>query len=488
MQVDVSESVSAEPTKDHMEPAPLMSIEFKENDPTDAGDAMDVDTMDTRQSIINDDEQSHGSKGADIPLSSMPQIKDGVAALPFGNRHTLPQIENHCSSMEGQGYNQPDSEQGPLFLSAPILKVVQRPSSNQHNPPSHLETSSQNPGFRPPYFDTDKRIFSAGNLRSNGRRRRKSPRKDVIELDCKRNDAPSAMYQIEEDSEIPATDRLDFDNDFDPIYHDILASEGLKSAAKFTQDINAGRRKSNTPVLGGDLQVPTGAVLHRPKYTRDVDSSASGPLPPPHLLLIPSKKSRAVQPRRRKNAIRHGSTAFGCVQESMEETPYAPTTQGTINPRSYRHATHYWKFEQIIDNATGHVLVEGPEHFGITQVLNPNGRVLAGVSRRRTRTSLSEERTALAAMSGQINDVIEVHIDDDLLGAAAIGAPVEKWKRLMNSNEGVGDDENDNQNGSDGEKTLCADDDHTTERGTENDASTLGITEARLSSPDPLAG
>lgn len=62
--------------------------------------------------------------------------------------------------------------------------------------------------------------------------------------------------------------------------------------------------------------------------------------------------------------------------------------------------------------------------FGITQIQNAGGQIMvAGSSRRREN----------ANSSPALNRIIEIHIDDDLVGAAESTTPVEKFRRLMNS-------------------------------------------------------
>ncbi|KAK7700627.1 hypothetical protein SLS64_010771 [Diaporthe eres] len=62
--------------------------------------------------------------------------------------------------------------------------------------------------------------------------------------------------------------------------------------------------------------------------------------------------------------------------------------------------------------------------FGITSVQNARGQIMmAGSSRRRENVNSSPA----------LNRTIEIHIDDDLVGAAESSTPVEKFRRLMNS-------------------------------------------------------
>ncbi|KAG6358003.1 hypothetical protein INS49_013886 [Diaporthe citri] len=62
--------------------------------------------------------------------------------------------------------------------------------------------------------------------------------------------------------------------------------------------------------------------------------------------------------------------------------------------------------------------------FGITEVQITGGQVMvAGSSRRRENVNSSPA----------LNRTIEIHIDDDLVGAAESSTPVEKFRRLMNS-------------------------------------------------------
>lgn len=62
--------------------------------------------------------------------------------------------------------------------------------------------------------------------------------------------------------------------------------------------------------------------------------------------------------------------------------------------------------------------------FGITRIQNARGQIMvAGSSRRRENVNSSPA----------LNRTIEIHIDDDLVGAAESATPVAKFRRLMNS-------------------------------------------------------
>lgn len=66
--------------------------------------------------------------------------------------------------------------------------------------------------------------------------------------------------------------------------------------------------------------------------------------------------------------------------------------------------------------------------FGITEIRNARGEIMVGhSSRRHISNNNNNSRPAL-------NRTIEIHVEDDLVGAAESSAPVEKFRRLMNPN------------------------------------------------------
>lgn len=62
--------------------------------------------------------------------------------------------------------------------------------------------------------------------------------------------------------------------------------------------------------------------------------------------------------------------------------------------------------------------------FGITEIQDARGQIIVTGSSRRRKNANS---------SPALNRTIEIHIDDDLVGAAESSTPVEKFRRLMNS-------------------------------------------------------
>lgn len=93
---------------------------------------------------------------------------------------------------------------------------------------------------------------------------------------------------------------------------------------------------------------------------------------------------------------------------------------------------------QIVDEDSGEVVAAAPDRFGITRVMDKNGIVLFDTkmrARRRREGKEAEARAEMHAMSLQAGSAIEVHVDDDLVGAAAAGSSAEKWTRLMGSSE-----------------------------------------------------
>lgn len=90
-------------------------------------------------------------------------------------------------------------------------------------------------------------------------------------------------------------------------------------------------------------------------------------------------------------------------------------------------------FNQIVDKYSGQVLAAAPDRFGITQVINGNGVVLFDTRKLVLRDQEAEAWSEMEVLREQAGSVADVHIDDDLVGAAAVDAPPEKWRRLMGS-------------------------------------------------------
>lgn len=104
--------------------------------------------------------------------------------------------------------------------------------------------------------------------------------------------------------------------------------------------------------------------------------------------------------------------------------------------------SQFQTFDQITDDDSGQILAASPDRFGITQVTDENGIVLFSTGSSLRRSDLeAESRSVMQALSQQVADVVEVHVEDDLVGAAAANAPPEKWRRLMGSSkeDGNGD-------------------------------------------------
>lgn len=70
------------------------------------------------------------------------------------------------------------------------------------------------------------------------------------------------------------------------------------------------------------------------------------------------------------------------------------------------------------------VIDDDPATFGITEIRNAGGEVMFDARRRVSNNNNS---------SPALNRTIDIHVDDDLVGAAEASAPVEKFRRLMNS-------------------------------------------------------
>lgn len=96
-------------------------------------------------------------------------------------------------------------------------------------------------------------------------------------------------------------------------------------------------------------------------------------------------------------------------------------------------------FGRIEDRLSGNILAAGPEQFGITEVTNENGIVLYD-ARTSRRNSEAVMQSRMQEMNQHIADVAEIHVDDDLVGAFAVGSPPEKWRRLMSfsKEDGIG--------------------------------------------------
>lgn len=75
-------------------------------------------------------------------------------------------------------------------------------------------------------------------------------------------------------------------------------------------------------------------------------------------------------------------------------------------------------------NDVGIVIDDDPSDFGIMEIRNERGQIMAkGSSRRRDNVDSSP----------LLNRTIDIHIEDDLVGAAESTTPVEKFRRLMDS-------------------------------------------------------
>lgn len=75
-------------------------------------------------------------------------------------------------------------------------------------------------------------------------------------------------------------------------------------------------------------------------------------------------------------------------------------------------------------SSMGTVIDDDPSAFGITEIRNARGQIMVkGSSKRRENTHSSPA----------LNRTIDIHIEDDLVGAAESSAPAEKFRRLMTS-------------------------------------------------------
>lgn len=123
---------------------------------------------------------------------------------------------------------------------------------------------------------------------------------------------------------------------------------------------------------------------------------------------------------------------------SPADAPYTPHRSGRE-----KHHGQAINFESIFDppeddpyggslafrrlkTRDGAVIAEDPGVYGITEIRNAMGiRVARGTS---SRAYSDDNQTPTLN-----KQVIDIHIDDDLAGAAEVGAPVEKFRRLMSS-------------------------------------------------------
>lgn len=133
-------------------------------------------------------------------------------------------------------------------------------------------------------------------------------------------------------------------------------------------------------------------------------------------------RSRSIQPLTSPSEStpqRHEAIAFAFELEFAENIPldFNAATLDVGNIMSQMQI-----FGQIVDDDSGEVLAAGPDHFGITQVMNEHG-ILLFDTRRQRRDVDAEARSAMQSMNQQAGDVIEVHVDDDVNGAAAVDAP-----------------------------------------------------------------
>lgn len=80
-----------------------------------------------------------------------------------------------------------------------------------------------------------------------------------------------------------------------------------------------------------------------------------------------------------------------------------------------------------LETRDGMVIAEDPGVYGITEIRNAMGIRVA-------RGSASHAHSGDDSQTPTLNkQVIDIHIDDDLVGAAEVGAPAEKFERLMSS-------------------------------------------------------
>lgn len=70
---------------------------------------------------------------------------------------------------------------------------------------------------------------------------------------------------------------------------------------------------------------------------------------------------------------------------------------------------------------------DDPAAFGITEIRNARGEIMVARSSRRPARNNDNNSPALNT------EIIDIHIEDDLVGAAESATPVEKFRRLMNS-------------------------------------------------------
>lgn len=73
------------------------------------------------------------------------------------------------------------------------------------------------------------------------------------------------------------------------------------------------------------------------------------------------------------------------------------------------------------------VIEDDPAAFGITEIRNARGEIMAGRNSRR-QSSNNNNNSGLV-----LNRTVDIHVEDDLVGAAESSTPVEKFRRLMNS-------------------------------------------------------
>lgn len=159
-------------------------------------------------------------------------------------------------------------------------------------------------------------------------------------------------------------------------------------------------------------------------------------------------RSRSAQPRlsrRKGQRVTIQPTTHGPSADSLNnftspaDAPYTPhrsgrgkrrgqamTAESIFDPPEDDPYGGSLAFRRL-ETRDGTVIAEDPGVYGITEIRNAMGIRVA-------RGSSSHAHSGDDSQTPTLNkQVIDIHIDDDLVGAAEVGAPAEKFRRLMSS-------------------------------------------------------
>ena len=142
------------------------------------------------------------------------------------------------------------------------------------------------------------------------------------------------------------------------------------------------------------------------------------------LSFLRASKAMAARESHGPGLLRHKRTTaiVESSDESSDKLTQVVTFDDIFNPRDDDPHGGARAFGPL--HSEEFVIDDVPAAFGIMEIQNARGQVMvARSSRRRDNNSISPA----------MNRTIDIHIEDDLVGAAESSVPVEKFRRLMNS-------------------------------------------------------